>query len=520
MFKELYFHQARWFKGDTILEPLVFELSAKGRVGHVPSELGEELQHHLEEALREFPKELLRIKDPDLPELSEVEVVRHFVRLSQMNLSVDLTMYPLGSCTMKYTPKVMQRLSHLTHDLHPYQPDSTVQGLLEILYELEKWLCELTGMERFSLQPAAGAHGEFTGINIIRAYHKLKGELEKREEIIIPDSAHGTNPASASMGGFRIVTIPTNEKGSMDLNALKSVLSERTAGAMITVPNTLGIFEEEIDVIAEMVHEAGGVMYMDGANMNALLCKVRPADLGFDIIHLNLHKTFASPHGGGGPGSGPIGVKKELVKFLPVPLIDKRNGKYFLNYDVPNTIGKVRSFYGNIEVLLKAYIYILLMGEEGLSKVSDIAVLNSNYLFKKLTTSMESVFEPVIAPERLRKHEFVVSIRKLREKKVTAADVSKRIIDHGFYPPIIYFPLIVKEDMMIEPTETETKEVLDEYAKTLFKIARETMKETNKVKNSPFSGSITRLDEVRASRHPILSWKMYKKLGNEGKVNL
>ncbi len=502
------FHQAKWTKSKEVLEPTVFELSKEGKTGILPlpeEEFFKKLYLSLE---KKIPEMILRQQKPNLPELTEVEVVRHYIRLSQMNFSVDQTIYPLGSCTMKYTPKILQYIPNLVANLHPQQPEETVQGLLEILYKLEKWLCEITGMDRFTLQPAAGANGEFTGVSIIKAFHKFRGEGGKRTEIIIPDSAHGTNPASAVMGGFKVVTIPSGEDGCINLDALEYALSERTAAAMITVPNTLGIFEKEIQKVSKLVHNYGGLMYMDGANMNALLCKVRARDMGFDLMHLNLHKTFASPHGGGGPGAGPVGVKGELKDFLPVPLISKKGNKYILDYNVPHSIGKVRSYYGNTEVLIKAYIYIYMLGFEGLNKVSDMAVLNSNYLYRRLIKE-KKLFDPVYSPGNVRKHEFVVSLAEVGAGKINVADVAKRLLDYSLYPPIINFPLIMKNCLMIEPTECETKENLDGYCQALLEIMKEAETNPEKVKKAPFKASIGRLDEVKASRHPILSWKMF-----------
>lgn len=450
-----------------------------------------------EKEVKEFENLLPRIisrKNLDLPSLSESEVVRHYTRLSQMNYGIDTGIYPLGSCTMKYNPKIMEEManSHLVANMNPYQDESTIQGCLQIIYELERMLCEITGMDSFSLQPSAGAHGEFLGMLLVRAHH---GDT-KRNQVILPDSAHGTNPASAKMAGYEVIEIPS-KNGIVDLEILEEALSEKTACFILTNPNTLGIFESEILEIAELVHENGALLYYDGANMNAIMGKARPGDMGFDIVHLNLHKTFSTPHGGGGPGAGPIGVKKFLKKFLPVPRI-VYDGSYHLDYDHPHSIGKISSFYGNFAVLLKAYLYIILMGGNGLKEASEIAVLNANYMKEKL-------LEHYLMPYRsLRKHEFVVSCEKLKEKGVRAMDVAKRLLDYGLHPPTIYFPLIVPEALMIEPTETESKKSLDEYADALIKITKEN---PEIVKGAPHDAPVKRVDEIKASRHPVLSWK-------------
>jgi len=415
---------------------------------------------------------------------------------------------------MKYNPKIDEVLAKLPSItlIHPYQDERTVQGVLEIMYRLSRWLAEITGTHEVSLQPAAGAHGEFLGTLIMRAYHKLNDELEKRTELIVPDSAHGTNPASGAMGGFKVVVVPSDEDGCVDLEALRAAVSERTAGLMLTNPNTLGIFEKNIEEIAKIVHEAGGLLYYDGANLNAILGKVRPGDMGFDIVHMNIHKTFGTPHGGGGPGAGPIGVSEELEKFLPVPRIVFDGKQYRLDYDKPHSIGKIRGFYGNVGVLLKAFAYILSLGAEGLEEVAEVSVLNANYVMKKL----EKVrgFELPYARGRLRKHECVISAKKLyKETGVSALNVSKRILDYGMHAPTIYFPLIVDEALMIEPTESFEKEELDRFVEVMRKISDEAYSTPDVVLEAPKNTAVTRLDEVKAS-HPktmALSWKMYLK---------
>lgn len=454
--------------------------------------------------IKMIPKSLQRTKKIGIPNLDETQVVRHFHRLSQMNYGVDSGIYPLGSCTMKYNPKICEQIASWDKfaNTHPCQDVSTVQGNLEVLFELERMLCEITGMDYFCLQPAAGAHGEFLGMLLTRAYHEYNNDNE-RSEIILPDTAHGTNPASASMAGYKLIEIQSNKDGTVDLEALEKTLSEKTACFMLTNPNTLGIFESDILEIQKMVHKAGALLYYDGANMNAIMGKARPGDMGFDIVHLNLHKTFSTPHGGGGPGSGPIGVNIRLEKFLPVPRICKsRDGQYFFDYDAPESIGKIKSYYGNFSVLLKAYIYIKMMGKNGLKEASEVAVLNSNYMKKKILDSKK--YE--MPYKQLRKHEFVLSCEKLKQEKgISAKDIAKRLLDHGLHPPTVYFPLIVKEALMIEPTETESKKDLDKYIDTLIKIADEKL---DVVATAPNNTSVKRVDEVEATKNPILTWNM------------
>ncbi len=455
----------------------------------------------------EVPKSDLKIPDTylrkelNLPELSEVDVVRHFTELSENNFGVDSGFYPLGSCTMKYNPKVNENIASFPgfKDAHPYQPEELSQGALKLMYELSKYLCEITGMDAFTLQPAAGAHGELTGLMMAKAYFKSKGE--ERKNILIPDSAHGTNPASSVGCGFDTIKIETDKNGNVDLHALKAATDENTAVLMITNPNTLGIFERSIVEICDIVHSKGGLVYFDGANMNALLGIVKPIDMGVDMIHLNLHKTFSSPHGGGGPGSGPLGVKGVLEEFLPMPVIDKKADTYTLNYERPKSIGRVKPFYGNFGVMVRAYSYIRMLGAEGLKDVAENAVLNANYLMKKLKDDYLLPYDTTC------KHEFVISGEKQMKNGVRTMDIAKRLMDYGFHPPTIYFPLIVKEAMMIEPTETESKETLDEFAEAMHKIAEEVKKNPDIVKTSPHSTSIKRLDGVLASRKPIVKYE-------------
>jgi len=504
------FQQARWD------EPVIFKLGGKGRRGCSLPQVEAEVSKLAGNVADTLPKTIRRTALPSLPELSEVEVVRHFTRLSQMNYGVDLGFYPLGSCTMKYNPKINDLLAGATgiSESHPNQDENTVQGILEILHTLSRWLAEITGTTEVSLQPSAGAHGELLGALIMRTCHKFNGTAEKRTELIVPDSAHGTNPASGTMAGFKIVVAPSNQKGCVDLKALKAAVSEHTAGLMLTNPNTLGIFEEDIAEIAEIVHNMGGLLYYDGANLNPIMGKVRPGDMGFDIVHINIHKTFGTPHGGGGPGAGPIGVCKELVKFLPVPQIayDEKRKRYFLDYNRPESIGKIRSFYGNVAVLLRAYAYILSMGAEGLEEAAEVSVLNANYLVKRLKEIRG--FELPYAEGRPRKHECVFSVKPMfKETGVRAVDVAKRILDYGMHSPTTYFPLIVDEALMIEPTESVEKEELDRFADVLKKISAEAYSNPELVKKAPYNAAVTRLDEVKAS-HPktmALSWRMHQK---------
>jgi glycine dehydrogenase subunit 2 len=449
-----------------------------------------------------LPPALQRNRTINIPTLDETQIVRHFFRLSQMNYGIDTGMYPLGSCTMKYNPKICDEISSWDcfSMTNPHQDESTVQGNLQMMYELEQMFCEISGMDSFTLQPAAGSQGEFTGLLLARAYHKSNKDFD-RNEVILPATSHGTNPASVTMSGYKIIEILSTKDGTVDLEVLQKTLSDKTACFMLTNPNTLGIFESDILEISRMVHEAGALLYYDGANMNAIMGKARPGDMGFDIVHLNLHKTFSTPHGGGGPGSGPIGVKKKLERFLPVPRIVKHKDKYSFDYDIPQSIGKIKAHYGNFPVLLKAYIYILLMGSDGLKESSEIAVLNANYMKKKIVDSKKYD----MPYKELRKHEFVVSCENLLNKKgVRALDVAKRLLDYGLHPPTIYFPLIVKEALMIEPTESESKKTLDEYIDVLIKIADE---DPEIVKNAPNNTAVKRVDEAGAIKNQILTWK-------------
>jgi len=481
------FRQAFWD------EPLLKELSREGRVGFVPP-LDPKVRDSKRDPVSYVPAKLRR-EGVNLPELSELQVLRHYNRLSQMNFSVELGMYPLGSCTMKYNPKVSEIVASSPgmKYAHPLQPEETVQGLLSIFQELAGMLSEITGMDRFSLSTAAGAQGEFAGVLMMRKYLREHGRGNK-QEILVPDSAHGTNPASAAMAGFNVVKVPSEESGLVSARSVRRLASEKTAGMMLTVPNTLGLFEAEVVEISEAVHEVGGLMYYDGANMNALLGKTRPSDMGFDIVHLNLHKTFGTPHGGGGPGAGPVGVSRRLAEYLPVPVISRGPRGYHLDYGLKHTIGPLKGFVGNSAVLLRAFVYIKLLGASGLSDVSSLAVLAANYLWRLL----DSEAYPVTHGKGLRrKHESVVSVRG--ELPGGAMQVAKALLDYGVHSPTVYFPLIVSEALMIEPTESEPVEFLDEYASTLNEIFRD-LKE-DKLTSVPRNTSIGRVDEVKAS-HP------------------
>ncbi|UCG02355.1 MAG: aminomethyl-transferring glycine dehydrogenase subunit GcvPB [Candidatus Heimdallarchaeota archaeon] len=502
------FRQTSWKK------TLIFEQSSPGRIGHEVETLSEIEETSLNRIMQKIPPGLLRQKQLGLPEVSELCVVRHFTRLSQMNYGVDSGFYPLGSCTMKYNPKICDLVTTFpeAQKIHPYQDPRSVQGSLQIMHELAKWLAELSGMKKVTLQPAAGAHGEYTGIMIVRKYHQIKGNLDRKREIIVPDSAHGTNPATVSMCGFETVVIPSNEGGCVDIEALRSTVSERTAGIMLTNPNTLGRFEPDIEEITRIIHEVDGLAYYDGANFNAIMGKVRPGDMGFDIVHFNLHKTFATPHGGGGPGAGPVGVVSRLEPFLPIPTIDfdPTTYEYFLQYDHPHSIGKVRSYYGNFSIILRAYAYILRLGYEGLKAVSDMAVLNANYM-KTLSQKIKG-FTILYGKDSFCMHEFVLSAKELlKEKNISALDVSKFIIDHGFHPPTIYFPLIVPEALMIEPTESESKKILDEFIDILKEVSHFAYTDQqDSISEKPLNASVGRIDDVKAARQPILSYRMLK----------
>lgn len=448
-----------------------------------------------------LPQVLLRKEAVGLPQLSELEVMRHYKELSDRNFCIEKGFYPLGSCTMKYNPKVNELLASLEGfvNLHPLQDDEDAQGALELMYNLQEELKKITGMDAVTLQPAAGAHGELTGMMVIKKYFEVKGET-KRKKVIVPDSAHGTNPASAKMCGFDIVEVKSNSKGQVDVESLKSLLDDEVVAIMMTNPNTLGIFEENVLEISKLMHDNGSLLYYDGANFNAIMGWTNPALMGFDVVHLNLHKTFATPHGGGGPGAGPVGVKSFLKEFLPVPSIEFDGNKYYRNYNVEHTIGKVRSFYGNFGVLVRAYAYILMMGKN-LKLASADAVLNANYIKEKLKGVYELPYdEPCM-------HEFVLSGEKQHHQGVSTLGIAKRLMDSNCHPPTVYFPLIVHEAIMIEPTESESKEVLDGFIDTMLKIAKEIEENPEEVLKSPQTTPIKKVDETLAARHPDLTYK-------------
>ena len=482
----------------TPLETLIFEQSQAGRRAetlprpNVPLKPLESL----------VPQGYLRQKPPALPEVSELEVMRHFVRLSHLNHSIDTGFYPLGSCTMKYNPKVNDAMAALEgfRELHPLQPVDQVQGALELIYKLERAISQVVGLPAVTLQPAAGAHGEMTGLLLIKAYFEAKGET-KRKKVIVPDTAHGTNPATAALCGFEVVEIKSNARGLVDLESLKAVLGPDTAAIMLTNPNTLGLFEEEIMDVQRLVHEAGGLLYYDGANLNAIIGLVRPGDMGFDVCHLNLHKTFSTPHGGGGPGGCAVACRDILEPFLPKPVVQKTGEAYDLCWDRPQSIGKVKGFYGNFGILVRAYAYILAHGKEGLCQVSRDAILNANYLKHKLSRHFTVAFgQPCM-------HEFVLSGVRQKERGVSTAHMAKRLLDFGVHAPTVYFPLVVPEAMMIEPTETESKEVLDRFAEIMIKIDQESIDDPEKVKNAPYNTPVGKLDEAMAARKPNLRWE-------------
>ncbi len=455
-----------------------------------------------------FDKKYLRKEKSCLPNISELEVVRHFTNLSHKNFSIDTNFYPLGSCTMKYNPKVCFEIAAFDEfaSMHPLTTESNMQGILHCLYNLQDYIKHITGMTAVSLSPMAGSQGEFAGVAMIKAYHDARGDTA-RNEIIVPDAAHGTNPATAAMCGYKVKEVRTRRKnGDVDLEALKAALGPQTAGIMLTNPSTLGVFERNIPVIAKMVHEAGGLLYYDGANLNAIMGKVRPGDMGFDVMHLNLHKTFATPHGGGGPGAGPIAANDRLKEFLPVPTVDKAENKYFwVNEDKrPNTIGRLSAFGGNIGILLRAYIYMKLLGADGLQQASEIATLNANYLMKRLHKEGFNIE----FPERRATHEFIVTLEpEHKEYGVTAADFAKALLDHGIHAPTMYFPLIVPECLLIEPSETESKAQLDHFVEVMVTIRKKAMEDSSYLKNAPHKTKISRADEVKAVKEINVKWE-------------
>jgi glycine dehydrogenase subunit 2 len=476
------------------IEPLIFDLSSPGRIGF---------------SLPEVDMDEAPVLDPnlvrehlDLPEVSEIDMTRHFVRLSQKNYSIDTGFYPLGSCTMKYNPKVHEDVAIMPGfaHIHPYQPEETVQGALQVQYELQNMLAQISGMDAVTLQPAAGAQGEMTGILMIRAYHKSRGDND-RNVILVPDSAHGTNPATAAAAGFKMVSLKSGADGNVDLATLEANLSDKVAGMMLTAPSTLGLFEPNILKISEMVHNAGGLMYGDGANLNALVGHIRTGDLGFDVMHINLHKTFTTPHGGGGPGSGPVACKSMLASFMPGPVVDMQGDKYTF-VQPENSIGRVKNFWGNFGMHVRAYTYIMHLGLRGLKRVSEDAILNANYI----RANLKDVY--YLPYDRICMHEVVLSGKNIKtETGCTTLDIAKRLIDYGMHPPTVYFPLIVPEALMIEPTETESKETLDVFITAMKSIAQEARDNPDILHSAPHITEVSRLDEVGAARDPNLRWK-------------
>ena len=488
--------------GFSYQEPLIFERSRAGRVGYslpaldVPAVDPDQL----------LPESLVRADDPVLPEVSEIDVIRHFTRLSTWNAAVDLGIYPLGSCTMKHNPRINEKLARLPGFAggHPLQPVALAQGFLELVWRLEQQLAEISGMDRISLQPAAGAQGELAGIMMIRAHHERAGE--RRTKVLIPDTAHGTNPASAALNDYQVVTIPSGPDGILHPEAVAAEMTPEVAAIMLTNPNTLGLFEEHVAEIARIVHAQGGLVYGDGANLNAILGVTRPGDMGIDVMHFNLHKTFSTPHGGGGPGAGPIGVKNQLAPHLPVPVVVQRDSEtptrtYGLDYDLPHSIGRLHGGFGNAGMLVRAYSYIRSLGPDGLRHCAEMAVLNANYLLSRLQDRFHVPYPGGVM------HECVLSDRNLHDTGVTTLDIAKRLIDHGYHPPTIYFPLIVPGAIMIEPTESESLEELDRFAATLLEIEQEAREDPERVKQAPHSTRLTRLNETQAARHPVLRWE-------------
>ena len=486
--------------GLILNEPLIFERGAKGRKGYSLPRL--DVDRVSPENI--WPRKLIRKDLEGFPEMSEVEIVRHFTRLSQWNYGVDSGFYPLGSCTMKYNPKVNEELARLSGfaGAHPYQPEEISQGAMQLMYDLERFLCEISGMDRATLQPSAGAQGELTGMLMIRAYLTDRGN--PRQKVLIPDTAHGTNPASSSLCGYQVIQVRSNERGVLFPQAIEEKMDEEVAALMVTNPNTLGLFEENICQVAEIVHQKGGQVYCDGANLNALMGLARVGDMGVDVLHFNLHKTFSTPHGGGGPGAGPVGVKGHLADYLPVPTITRKGERVQFDYDRPKSIGKVRSFFGNFGVLVRAYAYILSLGAEGLRRASLVALLNANYIRSKLKDLYHLPYDfPCM-------HECVFSDRLQSKYGVTALDIAKRLMDYGFHPPTIYFPLVVHGALMIEPTESESKETLDQFIEAMVRIAREAETEPELLREAPHKTKISRLDEVLANRKPLLRWRPEK----------
>jgi glycine dehydrogenase subunit 2 len=479
-------------------QPLIFEVSKTGRVGYSLPALDVD-DINVEEVI---PSEYLRTEEAELPEVSELDIMRHYTALSKRNHGVDSGFYPLGSCTMKYNPKINENVARFPGfaHVHPLQEEETAQGAMELLFDLQEHLKEITGMDEVTLQPAAGAHGEWTGLMMIRAYHEANGDFN-RTKVIVPDSAHGTNPASATVAGLETITVKSDDNGLVDLEDLRRVVDLNVAALMLTNPNTLGLFEEHILEMAKIIHEAGGKLYYDGANLNAVLSKARPGDMGFDVVHLNLHKTFTGPHGGGGPGSGPVGVKEDLIPYLPKPVLVKTEEGYRFDYNRPQSIGRVKPYYGNFGINVRAYTYIRSMGPDGLKAVTEYAVLNANYMMRRLEPYFDLPYKQHC------KHEFVLSGRRQKKLGVRTLDIAKRLLDFGYHPPTIYFPLNVEEAMMIEPTETESKETLDEFINIMIQIAKEAEENPEIVQEAPHHTVVKRLDETTAARKPILRFE-------------
>ena len=474
-------------------EPLIFEISSAGRAAHAQAP-------NVVVNREAIPANLRRAAAPKLPEVSELQAVRHFTRLSKLNFSIDTHFYPLGSCTMKYNPRACNSLAMLPQFLgrHPLAPTSHGQGFLACMYELQEILKDVTGMAGVSLTPMAGAQGEFAGVAMIRAYHQARNDLG-RTEILVPDAAHGTNPATATMLGYKTREIPTNAEGDVDIDALKAAVGPQTAGIMLTNPSTLGVFERKIKEIAGIVHQAGGLLYYDGANLNAILGKVRPGDMGFDVIHMNLHKTFSTPHGGGGPGAGAVGVSQRLLPFMPIPVVGKKGESYdwLTEKDLPQTIGRLSTFMGNAGVLMRAYIYARLLGRDGMHRVGEFAALNANYLQARLR---EKGFD-LAFPTRRASHEFIITLKRQKQEiELTATDVAKRLLDYGYHAPTVYFPLLVPECLLIEPTETEDKATLDLFVEAMANIWDEAKADIQQLKGAPYTMPVRRLDDVRAAR--------------------
>lgn len=474
-------------------DKLVFEISTPDRKGYSLPNYGIPTY--------EIPQNTLRQEHAILPELSELEVLRHYTNVSFKNFGIEKGFYPLGSCTMKYNPKINQDIAAMpAFNLHPYQPVETIQGMLEIYDETQRILSELSGLDMFTLNPYAGAHGELVGLMIMKKYHEDRGDF-KRTKVIVPDSAHGTNPASATVAGFESIEVKSNPDGTVHIEDLKAVLSDEIAGIMLTNPNTVGIFEKDICEIADLVHEAGGLLYYDGANLNPILGVARPGDMGFDIMHINLHKTFSTPHGGGGPGSGPVGVKQYLTKYLPSPVVKKGPDGYTIELNNDTSIGQISHFYGNFGVVVKAYTYLLTVGKEYFDKVGKFSVLNANYIKESLRDVYELPIDAVC------KHEFVFNGLVDKSQHVTTLDVAKRLLDYDVHPPTIYFPLVIKEALMIEPPETESKRTLDDFIAVMRKVAEEAKENPELVKGAPYTTVVKRLDEAKAARNPIVKYR-------------